>query len=292
MKKLCSLILLSFFFISSVCFYQAYAASTTATSGITAQTIIDRARKDLNELTAAFWTDADLLQWTNEAVRNIANRTGCLQKEKYAVTLVENQWIYPISWTGTHTGADDASILTDSTQAWTVDALIGKAARNVTDYSSTTTTDNDATTVTGTLSGGTENDWDTGDLYIINPFSRVMIVVHDSNVTDSKTRIFTLTLTPEPIIGHEREQGRPKIYSVWNNEIMIWPIPDSTQAGTELYIYEADLPKEITSASDKIETPLYFDGAILDYVVAMAYYKQRQYDKGSQRMASYMEIVK
>jgi hypothetical protein len=70
---------------------------------------------------------------------------------------------------GTHTGSNDASILTDSSKSWswshwgrygvyvwnTTDGSIGKV---------TYSTDND---ITATLSGGTDNNWDTGDSYII-----------------------------------------------------------------------------------------------------------------------------
>ena len=73
-------------------------------------------------------------------------------------------------WTGSHTGAvDQATVLTDSSQSWTVDALIGLQVFNATDGSSGIITDNDATTVTvSALAGGTGNDWDTDDVYEIN----------------------------------------------------------------------------------------------------------------------------
>ena len=73
-------------------------------------------------------------------------------------------------WSGSHTGAvDQATVLTDSTQAWTPDALIGMQVFNQTDGSSGFITDNDATTVTvAALTGGTGNDWDTNDVYEIN----------------------------------------------------------------------------------------------------------------------------
>lgn len=52
-------------------------------------------------------------------------------------------------WTGSHTGADDqATVMTDSTAAFTVDALIGYQIFNSTDGSSGIITDNDATTIT------------------------------------------------------------------------------------------------------------------------------------------------
>ena len=69
--------------------------------------------------------------------------------------------------TGTHTGANNASTLTDGSQSFTIDALIGYRIYNTTDGSDGLITDNDATTVTAALAGGTQNDWDTSDAYII-----------------------------------------------------------------------------------------------------------------------------
>ena len=70
-------------------------------------------------------------------------------------------------YSGTHTGANDAAILTDSGSSWTNDVLIGRRVINSTDSSAAYITDNDGTTITGTLSGGTDNNWDTGDAYYI-----------------------------------------------------------------------------------------------------------------------------
>ena len=54
-------------------------------------------------------------------------------------------------------------------ESWTVDVFVGLPIGNDTDGSSGTITANTATTVTGTLSGGTDNDGDTGDAYTIIP---------------------------------------------------------------------------------------------------------------------------
>ena len=68
-----------------------------------------------------------------------------------------------------HTGGNnEATVMTDSTQAFAVDALIGYTIYNITDSSSGVITDNDATSVTvAALANGTDNDWDTNDVYII-----------------------------------------------------------------------------------------------------------------------------
>ena len=72
---------------------------------------------------------------------------------------------------GSGTGQDDtsssAAFMTDSGEAFTADEFIGWTIYNITDGSSGVITDNSTTTVTATLSGGTDNDWDSGDYYII-----------------------------------------------------------------------------------------------------------------------------
>ena len=77
-------------------------------------------------------------------------------------------------WTGRHTGANNAAILTDSTQSWTAKALIGYQVFNSLDGSSGFITDNTANTVTATLAGGTDNDWDTADEYEINQSTMIL----------------------------------------------------------------------------------------------------------------------
>jgi len=68
---------------------------------------------------------------------------------------------------GKHTGSDAAAALTDGAANWETDELVGETIRNKTDGSTGTVTANTATTVTATLSGGTNNDWDEDDEYIV-----------------------------------------------------------------------------------------------------------------------------
>ena len=68
---------------------------------------------------------------------------------------------------GTHSGVSNIAFLEDSTQSWPVNSLIGGVEKNLTDGSEATITANSGITVTGTLAGGTGNDWDYGDSYEI-----------------------------------------------------------------------------------------------------------------------------
>lgn len=68
---------------------------------------------------------------------------------------------------GAHSGANGASVLSVSAATWTASELVGKIVHNLTDGSFGTITANTTTTVTATLAGGTDNDWDTNDSFII-----------------------------------------------------------------------------------------------------------------------------
>jgi hypothetical protein len=71
------------------------------------------------------------------------------------------------AFSGAHDGADNAAVLTDSDASFGTNDLIGLTVNNTTDGSSGTITANTPTTITATLGGGTDNDWDIGDTYTI-----------------------------------------------------------------------------------------------------------------------------
>jgi len=92
-------------------------------------------------------------------------------------------------FSGVHDGGDnDATVMTDSTADFTVDALIGWKIYNVTDGSWGTITDNDATSVTADdLVGGTGDEWDDDDVYEIN--RDLSIVRANQTITDLGFRL-------------------------------------------------------------------------------------------------------
>lgn len=76
MKKRLSLAILAviLFTISLIC----YAGGPT-TSGTTVNGIVTLARYTLREATASFWSDAELISHVNSAIREIVEKTHCLQ---------------------------------------------------------------------------------------------------------------------------------------------------------------------------------------------------------------------
>lgn len=68
---------------------------------------------------------------------------------------------------GTHDGANGSAVLVDSTKSWTTNQYIGSQVINLTDGSYSTLTANGTSSATGVLANGTDNDWDSGDIYAI-----------------------------------------------------------------------------------------------------------------------------
>ena len=57
--------------------------------------------------------------------------------------------------------------LTDFSKTWTVDEYVGRVIKNLTDGSQGTVTANTANTITAALSGGSDNNWGSADVYFI-----------------------------------------------------------------------------------------------------------------------------
>jgi hypothetical protein len=100
-----------------------------------------------------------------DGIVNFGNAGVLIQLIQNSAVLADDFWNY--SEGGTHTGAANASILTDGTKTWNADEWIGYTIYNTTDTSWGIITDNDTTTITATLVGGTDNDWDASDAYLI-----------------------------------------------------------------------------------------------------------------------------
>jgi hypothetical protein len=67
----------------------------------------------------------------------------------------------------THDGSANASVLNDTDAGFDVNQWVDYTITNSTDSSSGTVTANTSSTVTATLSGGTDNDWDVSDAGVL-----------------------------------------------------------------------------------------------------------------------------
>ena len=81
--------------------------------------------------------------------------------------------VFDVFYRGKHTGANNAAVLTDNNNERQnvsfafLDEVVGKTIYNLTDGSSGTIISVTANTITATLAGGTDNDWDKKDEYVV-----------------------------------------------------------------------------------------------------------------------------
>lgn len=126
---------------------------------------------NINDIAAEHLYNGSIIQGSGgteviyDGIVNFGNADASIQIIQNGAVIADDWWNYNVG--GTHTGAADASVLTDSTASWTTDQWIGYTIKNTTDGSYGQITANTSTTITATLYGGTENDWDNGDSYLI-----------------------------------------------------------------------------------------------------------------------------
>jgi len=90
-------------------------AASQQTSSTTAQSIVDDARAYLNESSAAFWDDTDLLQWLNDGQIDIVANTHCLQSTE-SVDLIASTIEYSI--TSTYTTVKAVQYVDSDSKVW------------------------------------------------------------------------------------------------------------------------------------------------------------------------------
>lgn len=79
-------------------FVTSVFAGSQQTSSTAASTIIIRARYHLNEASASFWSDTELLAWVNQGIVDIGARTLCLESSE-SVALIANTYEYTVAGT-------------------------------------------------------------------------------------------------------------------------------------------------------------------------------------------------
>src|SRR3989344_3685681 len=98
---------------------------------------------------------------------NFGNASVQIQVIQNGAVLADDWWnkSTPTSLPTHDTGANSATLV-DSGESWTSEEWIGYTVYSTTDGSQGLITENDGTSVTAILYGGTDNDWDVGDAYV------------------------------------------------------------------------------------------------------------------------------
>lgn len=127
---------------------------------------------------------------------------------------------------GAHNGSNNSATLSVSGASWSTDEHVGKYVYNMTDGSYGVITGNTSTTVTASLSGGTDNDWDTWDLYAIRSnFTDGYEVAWEWSARASKAithrGTYGIGLVGLGIIGDANDLGEQLFAFHWMSALML-----------------------------------------------------------------------
>lgn len=135
---------------------------------------------------------------------------------------------------GKHTGSASAATLEDTSEGRKrcpfTEGVVGKIVYNVTDSSWGYITAQTNWTITATLAGGTDNDWDVGDEYYIGePAFNVVEVPHLREIAYEQVTV----VTPGTAINPTSDVRAKAVRVVNNNELLETAYAALTAAGVD-----------------------------------------------------------
>jgi len=103
-----------------------------------------------------------------DGIVNYGNIGIMIQLHQNGAVLSDDFWNFSVGGSDT-SSTNNTTVMTDTGQSWTVNQWADYVIRNTTDGSHGLIVSNTATTITvAELIGGTDNDWDTSDAYLIS----------------------------------------------------------------------------------------------------------------------------
>lgn len=139
---------------------------------------------------------------------------------KYSVagdaTVAKTTITRPILYSGTHDGSNNVATLADSGTDFTglLIRINKDIVKNTTDGSQGVITAVTATTIVATLAGGTDDDWDTSDVYEIVDGATLDVIAKGFEVSQSSAGFYVLTLFVEDKDATPNESSESLIVNV------------------------------------------------------------------------------
>jgi hypothetical protein len=220
---------------------------------MTLETLIATSRAVLDETTASFFTDVNILSWINEAERDIAAKTGCIEIISQITTTINNRLV----------------------------AFIGNKVNSVEYIGSG-----------GELImlPGSSNIWEDIDDSVWYDISDNKWMDVDNQEYIPFPPVSNMRMTPHNI-GHVSLRGvtTPQYWFQWGNYIAIEPKPDAEYT---LNLYVSISPTEEMSSNDDVpQIPIEFQDAIVLYVVSMGMTKARQFSTAANKYMEYTAML-
>jgi hypothetical protein len=219
---------------------------------MTALELITNSRAILDESVAGLYSAPEILMWINEAERDIAAKTGCIETIS---TLTTSPTVRYVAFTGDRVNTVELVLAGTST----------------------------------VLVSGEVNFKDTSDA-IWQDTNDVIWKDYQKALSIPYSPFADLRITPHHF-GHVSKRGetKPQYWLQWGNYIFIEPVPDDAYT---LNAYISISPTDqISDNADVPEIPLEFQEAIIPYVVSMGFFKANQYSDGAQYYMEYISLV-
>lgn len=93
-------------------------------------------------------------------------------------------------------------------------------------------------------------------------------------------------LSLEDFIALTRRTGAPKSWTLWENNVLVHPVPAAAQAGKAIDIYTIKRPGTVAS-NEAVLVPAQYDNALISYIYFKALLKDKQFTKAAQIKAEY-----
>ena len=210
--------------------------------------LVQQLRYRLGEDTAAAWTDAELVAWLNEGVRDVAIRTECCE---YRAELFVDEGVYLINFPSWAT-SETLAIMDDSSHSVAAfsshDPQVIRIARCVwvDDQSALTELSSEIVSVIGSEQMG--NTYDVGrQVYPLEYMSLSSMDAYRGS-------------------GQQTDEGIPSAYALWGQsgsiKIVLAPRPSSIG---HLRVYFYGIPPAMAAGASTSGLPIGWEHLLLDY---------------------------
>lgn len=119
----------------------------------------------------------------------------------------------------------------------------------------------------------------TSSYALADPFIKVRAVVYE--IPPGLKR-----LNLEEFIALTRKTGAPKHWTLWENNILLHPVPANAQTDKTIDVYTVERPATVAADADVL-VPAQYDRALILYIYSRALLKDKQFAKAAQIKTEY-----
>jgi hypothetical protein len=102
--------------------------------------------------------------------------------------------------------------------------------------------------------------------------------------------VFNQTVDGYQSPDNNNATGNPEFFTVWNNEVWLYPVPDA-DLSQGLTIYYIAHPPTVSTLADGIAIPVQYHNAIVEYCLSQAYELDENFEGQDRKKQSYEQSL-